>query len=136
MKITRPTEVTVEFENAQEASRFLYAYHHSEAFQERLHFPLLTSRTATSAERVAAVHAAVQHLADEHALMLVQKAPEAAAPTYISGSDPSKVYDLRTMPTRYMVNVLNMAPSRQAIGLVREITAELRRRGETAKTWA
>ena len=53
--------------------------------------------------------------------------PPQAGPTYISGSS-DRVYVLSEMPTRYMVNALNMGDERIARGIRREMIAELARR--------
>lgn len=129
MKIIRPTEIAVEFENDQEAARYLHAYYAGEGV-ERLGFPILTDPRALPKERLAAGRAAVQRLSK--ALLVSEAAdPEHAAPTYISGSS-DRVYLISEMPARYIRNVLAMPATRQTYGLERRLEAELARRGERA----
>jgi len=149
MKIIRPTEVTVEFENVQEAARFLYAYTAGEGLPA-LGFPILSQRGA-EADRLAAGRAAVVKLAEGLGVTISHPAgvtsaekayaagradgkivdPQHAAPTYCSGSS-DRVYLISKMPTQYIRNVLAMDAYRQTVGLNAALKAGLRRRGERA----
>lgn len=129
MKIVRPTEVTVTFENAQEAARYLYAYY-AGAGIERLGFPILSSDAAeASAIRIAAARGAVQLLANGFGVDVPAADAQHAEPTYISCSS-DRVCVIAKMPTRYIRNVLAMGAHQQVAGLEKVLYAELRRRGE------
>lgn len=123
-------KIEVEFESVGEAARFLFGYtnlgHVSGQPAAAAEFKFSES---TMEERRAAAAEAVRVLAAKYNVTL--QAPEVdkehAAPTYISGSS-DRVYLISEMPTRYLVNVLNMHEGRRAVGVTRAIQAELARR--------
>lgn len=124
MKIKRPTDVEVTFESHGEAARWLAGYCSwpnepgIEAIKKEFHqYP------NTNAEDEETIKAALTKLAQEFGYTL-------GGPTYISGSS-DKVYVIRSMPTRYIRNVLNMDGTRQALGLRNALVEELARRGES-----
>jgi propanediol dehydratase large subunit len=130
MKIIRPTDVRVEFEDYRDAAKFLAQYVCTMEQRRTIEAGPCPDNGITLNRRCA--REAVVVLAEKFGVTLPAATdPQHAAPTYVSGSS-DKVYLLSEMPTRYMVNVLHMDSERQARGLFNAIKAELRRRGESA----
>lgn len=122
MKVERQ-RIKVTFDKPGEAARYIAKYESESA--SRLYGILREEFPGFCDDDV--LQEAARDIATRYGLLSPASSP---APTYISGSDEDKVYNIATMPTRYIVNCVRMTDERLARGVRRELEAELARRKE------